>query len=447
MPEIKADLSSETIGVIRPLHGVNSGPMTKVFTYDARPLFIEAGIPFARLHDVEYPYGSGEFVDIPCIFKNFDADETCPENYNFGLTDEYIRRCLEVGAEPIFRLGVSIEHAPVKRYVYPPKDFYKWARICEHIIRHYNEGWANGFEWNIRYFEIWNEADNCIRGGTNMWLGTPEQFFELYRVSATHLKKCFPQLKIGGCAFTRVKGEFMERFFQYLNDHKENGERVPLDFYSWHLYYSDIEKLVQEAEEARELLNRYGYGDAENIFDEWNYMRDWKDQADSYVTLKNHVGAAFCGASLCAMQTRTDVDVATYFEADVTKEWCGIFAVDKMSIGAKKATVKPLKPFYAFKAFNELYKLGGEKKVRCDTENVYTCAASDGERWGMLISNYNGGDTELEIELSGLPKGDVQLRIADEDKDFEKLPLGSRDRLSLTLPVKNNSVVYIGSPI
>ena len=61
---------------VRPLHGVNLGPMTKVFTYDARPLFREAGFPYARLHDVEYPYGSGEFVDVPCIFKDFFA---CPE--------------------------------------------------------------------------------------------------------------------------------------------------------------------------------------------------------------------------------------------------------------------------------------------------------------------------------------------------------------------------------
>ena len=311
---------------------------------------------------------------------------------------------------------------------------------------HYNEGWANGHEWNIRYFEIWNEADNCIRGGTNMWLGTPEQFFELYRVSATYLKKRFPHLKIGGCAFTRAKSVFMERFFQYLNDHKEKGERVPLDFYSWHLYYSEIEKMVQEAGAAREILNRYGYGDAENIFDEWNYMRSWADQSDSYVTLKSHVGAAFCGASLCAMQTLTDIDVAAYFEADVVKEWCGIFEVDKMSICAKKATFKPHKAFYAFKAFNELYKLGEEKKVSCDGEGIYTCAASDGERFGILVSNYGGGDTELEFEFSGLQKGAVELRITDEDRNFEKMVLGNRDRLSLTLPIKNNSLVYIGSP-
>ncbi len=69
---------SKTIGKIRPLHGVNSGPRTYSFFHNTSEYFIEAGIPFSRLHDTEYPYGSGHFVDIPCIFKNWDADEYDP---------------------------------------------------------------------------------------------------------------------------------------------------------------------------------------------------------------------------------------------------------------------------------------------------------------------------------------------------------------------------------
>ena len=80
MKQITVDFTAPSCGPVRPLHGVNSGPMTKVFTYDARPQFLEAGFPSARLHDVEYPYGSGEFVDINCIFKDFDADEAKPES-------------------------------------------------------------------------------------------------------------------------------------------------------------------------------------------------------------------------------------------------------------------------------------------------------------------------------------------------------------------------------
>ena len=445
MSTIKVNFSSSSSGTIRPLHGVNSGPMTKVFTYDARPLFIEAGLPYARLHDVEYPYGSGEFVDIPCIFRDFDADETLPESYNFALTDEYLKRCIEVGCEPFFRLGVSIEHAPVKRHVFPPKDFNKWARICEHIIRHYTEGWADGFNWNIKYWEIWNEADGCASGSRNMWCGTPEQFYELYCVSAKHLKKRFPHLKIGGCAFTRAINPFIEDFFKYIST---RDEHIPLDFFSWHRYYSKIETMLADSASADELKAKYGYADAENIFNEWNYMRDWSDQADSYVTLKNHVGAAFCAATLCAMQSKTNIDLAAYFEADVVKEWCGIFAVDKMGISRQKATLKPLKPFYAFKAFNELYKMSSAYTADCDDSKIYAAAASDCKRVAVIAANYDNEDTTLTFELCGVPATDLEIRVVDEEHNFDvSSTLTANGGCKISIPVKNNSFVYVGSKI
>ncbi|MBI4578450.1 MAG: hypothetical protein HY718_02035 [Planctomycetes bacterium] len=54
------------------------------------------------------------------------------------------------------------------------KDFAKWAKICVNIIRHYNEGWADGFHYNIRYWEIWNEPNvgNSMRSGTRRWKHT-----------------------------------------------------------------------------------------------------------------------------------------------------------------------------------------------------------------------------------------------------------------------------------
>lgn len=441
MSDIKIDFSEFTGKKIKALHGVNGGPLTKVFTYDARELFREAGFPYARLHDVEYPYGSGEFVDIPCVFKDFDSDENDPKSYNFALTDEYIKACLKVGAEPIFRLGVSIEHAPVKRYIYPPKDFMKWSRICEHIIRHYTEGWADGYHWDIRYWEIWNESDSCSWNGRNMWLGTPEEFYELYSVSATYLKKCFPHLMIGGCGYTRGYNKFIENFFEYIT---KKSERVPLDFYSWHRYFVDVEDVISESRRVDDLLSRYGYTETESIFDEWNYMRDWNDQSDSYHIIKNHIGAAFCGAVLCAMQTKTSIDVATYFEADVVKEWCGLFTVDKMSIGKTKASVAPLKPFYAFKAFNELYKLKNEVALDCEDQNIQVAAASNGARAAAMAVNYQGEDCNAELELSNLPLGKYDIRIVDESRTFETLQsFDAHDKVKLKLTMPKNSIICI----
>ena len=348
---------------------------------------------------------------------------------------------MEVGAEPLFRLGPSIEHAPVKRHIFPPKDYGKWARICEHIIRHYTEGWADGFRYSIRYWEIWNEADGS---SGFQWQGTPEEFYELYCVAATHLKKCFPHLKIGGCGWTKAHNAYIEGFFKYIT---AKPWRVPLDFYSWHRYYADIASLAAHAAAADDLLLRYGYAEAESVFDEWNYMEDWAHQAPSYVKLKSHIGAAQCAATLAFLQSSTNVAAAHYFEADVVKEWCGIFAVDQMSIGVHgKATVRPLKPFYAFKAFNALYRLGQALPVTTEGEGVFATAAKGEGGVGLLLAHYTDKADTLSLTLRGVAGQTLEVRLVDEANDFtEVMSVNATGDLQLTLPVAAYSYMYIGT--
>ncbi len=384
MANIQIDFSM-TVGKMKPLHGVNSGPKTKVFTYNATDMFLEAGFPFSRLHDVEYPYGSGEFVDIHCVFPDFDADENDPASYNFGLTDLYIEAIREAKTDVIYRLGESIEHAPVKRHIYPPKDFAKWAHIAEHIIRHYNEGWADGYRWNIRYWEIWNEPDldeSCWNTNPRCWGGTPKQFFDFYETAAKHLKSRFPELKIGGPAVSGRRG-WTNNFLRTMCDRE-----VPMDFFSWHIYTADPAKIREAAEYFRSLADHYGYTETEMILDEWNYMEDWNNQPPSFETLISPRGAAFCAASLITMQ-KSSVDIAAYFEADVVKEWCGLFEVSQMAIGTfQESTVFRRPPFHAFCAFNELYVLENEVFSESDNAECYVCAASNGPNAGAMITAY-----------------------------------------------------------
>jgi hypothetical protein len=39
----------------------------------------------------------------------------------------------------------------------PPRDVAKWASVIQHALIHFNEGWANGHAWNVRYVEFINE--------------------------------------------------------------------------------------------------------------------------------------------------------------------------------------------------------------------------------------------------------------------------------------------------
>ena len=326
---VKVDFS-KTLGKIKPLHGVNNGCHTYDFVYNTSEYFKEAGFPYSRLHDPEYPYGSGEFVDIHCVFRNFDADPEDPASYNFACTDAYLKAIVNSGTQIFYRLGESAENdseAHIHPYLYavPPKDNLKWAKICEGIIKHYNEGWADGYHWDIKYWEIWGEPDS-----PSLWNGSMDEYFELYCVTAKYLKDKFPNLKFGGYgtigfyALTRPDNASFQcepytKLVGYMNDffQKAKDENAPIDFFSWHIYSSNIEEFVRFEDESVKLLKQHGFNDCETIITEWNM------ETGSPVMRRTLIGAAHAAGVFSLLQ-KTPVSIATYYAADlVLHHYCG----------------------------------------------------------------------------------------------------------------------------
>ena len=276
METLKFDLSKKS-GKFKMLNATNGGPWYKRHAKDQWrtnfDAYKAARIPYSRNHDsgVVGIYGGPYSHDISNIFPNFDADPYDPSSYDFACTDESILCTLEAGTETFFRLGQTIEHQVKKHHIHPPKDFKKWAVVCEQIIRHYNEGWADGYNLNIKYWEIWNEPDLDKEDNPykRTWSGTKAQFFDLYEITAKHLKECFPHLMIGGPASCGSLG-WSELFLE------EMGKRnVPIDFFSWHIYCNKPEEMICKAEKMKEFLIKNGYENAESNCNEWNYVRGW----------------------------------------------------------------------------------------------------------------------------------------------------------------------------
>jgi hypothetical protein len=422
---------------IKPLHGVNGGPLTYnlgTFGSDTSKYFKEAGIPFSRLHDIEYPLGSGEFVDIHCVFPNFDADPTDPASYNFTCTDAYMQAIVDTGCEPFYRLGESIDHGPIKKHVRPPKDNMQWARICEGIIRHYNEGWADGFHHNIRYWEIWNEPEN-----PPMWTGTEKEFFALYTTTANHLKSCFPDLKIGGygsCGFyatTRECDEFYKGFVTYFDrflDHiKAPDTKAPLDFFSWHIYNSDPKEIVAHAEYVDSVLKQRGFAATESTLNEWNY--GGKNQFEK---MRQMEGGCHVAGVLCRLQN-APVDSAMYYDAVPRQRYGGLFQL---------MTTTPSKAYYPLKAFGEMYRLVHEAAVSCSHDDLHVCAASDGKQIAALVSNPTQEDVALSVRIDDMAPGSkVACYLLDETHDLEQTDEVKAPEFILTL--KRQTVVFFRS--
>lgn len=405
-------------GKMKPMHGVGQPPFYGL-DFSMFEYLKAAKIPYSRLHDVGGPYGRNQFVDIPNLFRDFDANPFDPESYDFAFTDLLITALVEHGVEPFFRLGVSIEnHVKVKAYrVFPPKDNLKWAQICEGVIKHYTEGWANGFHYNIEYWEIWNEPE-----GKQMWMGTKEQYFSLYEVTSKYLKERFPHLKIGGyasCGFYAIEKEYnadfanigktVEYYYQYIQDFlkfvKDNN--CPLDFFSWHSYDSIINN-VHYAKHARELLDRSGFVNTEQILDEWNLKPDLRG------TIKH---AVLTGAMMIALQD-TDLSSAMFYDAR-----CGVGIYSGMF---NPLTQKPFPAYYSFLAFSELYIRKNQVDVTADIPGVYVCAAKS-DTGCLVIVNTNDEEVCYSLDVLGKCNLDKCTMISDgciwEETPFlDKLP-------------------------
>lgn len=436
MKQINVDFSQDC-GKVKPMHAVNNGPVHK-FSADQRisnlQWFIDAGIPYARTHDAAFyaTYGGERTVDITAIFPDFDKDPNDPESYDFVWTDEYLKVMDAAGTKPFYRLGQKIEHGVKKYGTYPPKDFKKWAVICEHIIRHYTEGWAEGFNYDIEYWEIWNEPDCQSADGTSpTWQGTQEQFIEFFCTALEHLKGCFPHLKIGGPAFCWVNKPYIEAFLGELKERK-----LPLDFLSWHCYARDPEWVIECTLAIRELLDKYGFTDTESNLNEWNYVRGWigDDWIYSLKTEKNIKGAAFVSSVLLTQQY-LPLDMLMYYDARPCG-MNGLFSTDMVC--------DRLKGYYILRMFNELYKLGKCVPVECDGEFVYACAAKGDDKAAVMLTYYADVDEreneEVKVNLKslGIKDGKVKIYLHDRERDMELVgeeEIGENDEITLNTPL------------
>ena len=434
---VEVDFGDAT-GPVKDVHSVGQPPIqgwsgTNMFHY-----LREAGIRYSRLSDVGGPFGGNRFVDIPNVFRDFDADENDPASYDFAFTDILIRGLVDVGVEPFYRLGVTIENdCAVKAYrIFPPKDYAKWARICEHVIRHYTEGWANGFRYEIKYWEIWNEPDLFQEPGAEvpwrrctMWQAPFEEYVRFYGVVAPYLKSKFPHLRFGGfagCGFQvatvpadhprmpeyRVRNEHARQFLKAV---KANG--WPLDFFSYHSYNTTA-NIARQIDWAQGLLDEQGLGDVEMILDEWLFHRTETGGVEQ---------AAETAVTLAAMQN-SPLSKAMIYDAK-----CGL---GKYAPLFDPQTRTPRKPYFAFKRFNDLKRLGTAVRVRSGDPCVFAAAAKGAGEGAVFMANVSS--ETVKADLGGLRPYDCRLTDAAHDDASVpwtgKLPPKSFARLLLDIP-------------
>ena len=106
----------------------------------------------------------------------------------------------------------------------PPFDpdginFTKFAELCKRTVMHYNDLWDNGYQYDINYWEIWNEPDGIF---WQKFRGSEAIFYDLYKEVSTTLKQYDPTLKVGALGATPGtiilnKEDYYRGFFSYIS--------------------------------------------------------------------------------------------------------------------------------------------------------------------------------------------------------------------------------------
>jgi xylan 1,4-beta-xylosidase len=306
--EFQVDLNSSSSD-IRTFMQVNAGPLYPGFAQDLTDEFQNLGVDFVRTHDYYGP------CDMHILFPDFDADANDPASYDFESTDEQIAGIIASGAQVLFRLGESYTLDPL--YSDPPSDNAKMALICKNIVRHYNEGWNDGFTYGIQHWEIWNEPDL-----SHFWSGTAAEFVAMYAAIANELKAYDPNLKIIGPAVSSMINEwFVDEFLDGVVQ-----QELPLDGFSYHIYYMANPygyDLMDEVVSTK--LAQYGLQDVPHYITEWNNYA-YSANGTTEIWRNDPFNAASTIASLIHLQ---DTEVEYAFRYRANEFYFGMFNDDE----------------------------------------------------------------------------------------------------------------------
>ncbi len=415
-------------GFIKALNSVHGSPLSMNKGYvDLMKQYRTAGIPMVRL-----PVGDGSDYSLSGVFPDSRKDPDDPAAYRFTDIDLAMESIRLSGAIPLWEATYDIGSTD-HRFQHcfqqgsAPADPEKWAQVVQYVLRHFNDGWANGHHWNVEYVEFLNEPfkSNLYdrKDYQSCW-----QVYELlsraiegYNQETGHDVKLLgysnPMNLSSGSAMDYTNDLWlMDSFLSFVQERD-----LKLDIFSFHLYGDYLEQ-VQAAKLVREHLDKGGFSGVPIWNTEWNtrvISSEDKMLSSAYFAAHN-------------VQTKTVwqglVDRAFVFRASQRS----IRAGDPTEVDQQcddtyyiAADGTPLPAYYTWFMFREMEENTPNRlltePVDKDMVTFLAGRSDDGERINLLVSYWVGNtsdvpDKEYSAAIEGLSPGQVwtaELRVVD----------------------------------
>lgn len=380
--QLSVNLNQLTGKTINTFGGINSGPLNTITNLDYSVKYQEMGVNFIRTHDVP-----GDACDISRIFPDFNKSPFDSTAYNFGLADTVIKAMKLLNADVLFRFGESGSNDPNKYN--PPVDYDKWAQVCVQIVKHYNQGWNKGFNYNIKHFEIYNEPDIPV-----LWKGTHQDYIRLYRITSKKLKAYDPSLKIIGPVTSSSIYGFMllEEFMDSVQTYN-----LPVDYISYH-HYNTLNpynfKLVNDT--IHKLMAKYGLSNLKTMVTEWSSVNF--DYSNDIFTWLNDPFTAVSAISALNYFQHTGASHLFHYRADGWE----LGLIDEFNNYKFNALTYLLYKNLALVP-NELYSTGSDSLGY----SVLAGVNANNSIYGISIANNSAAQNSYALNFTGIQPSDV----------------------------------------
>ena len=189
------------------------------------------------------------------VYREVDGEPV----HDFTGVDRVYDHLRSIGMYPVVELSfmphdlASDPSKTVFEYgaiVSPPKDWQRWHDLIAALVAHLADRY--GLEDLVEHwsFEVWNEANLEV-----FWSGTPEEYLQLYDVTAAAVRSVDDRLRVGGPS-SAASG--------WVEELLAHAERVgsPVDFVTTHTYGSPPLDFVP-------MLERYGREGTPIWWTEW----------------------------------------------------------------------------------------------------------------------------------------------------------------------------------
>ncbi len=150
----------------------------------------ELGVSHVRAHAI--------LGDDLGVYREVDGEPV----HDFTGVDRVYDHLRSIGMYPVVELSfmphdlASDPATTVFEYgaiVSPPKDWQRWHDLIRDLVAHLAERYGLEELVELWSFEVWNEANLEV-----FWSGTPEQYLELYDVTAAAVRSVDGRLRVGG---------------------------------------------------------------------------------------------------------------------------------------------------------------------------------------------------------------------------------------------------------